>query len=93
MNPINRYEVVMRIISLKISRTFRNTLFNGLTFTKNNNIPKLDNCIYDICNKGDELMKTITIAKNSLLNRKNKVSNIDELIDVSMFKYRLLKRS
>ena len=80
----------MSVISLNISSALRTLVFNGATFTMKISIPKLDNCIYDICNKGEEVMKTMTIAKNSLLNKNNTVNNIDEFIDVSIFKYRLL---
>jgi hypothetical protein len=83
----------MRVISLNISSTLSSLEFIGLTFTINISITKLDNYIYEICNNGEEVMNTITIAKNSLLNKNNKVNNIEELIDVSIFKYKLLNLS
>jgi hypothetical protein len=76
----------MRVISLKISSAFRSLVFNGVTFTINISIPKLDNYINDIYNNGEEVMNTITIAKNSLLNKNIKVSKIEEFIEVSMFR-------
>ena len=35
------------------------------------------NCIYDICNNGEELKNTIVKAKKSLLNKNSKVSKIE----------------
>ena len=80
----------MSVISLNISSPFSKLEFIGPTFTMKINITKLDNYIYDICSNGEEVIKTMTIAKNSLLNRNNNVSNIEEFMDVSIFKYRLL---
>ncbi len=90
MNPTNKYEVVMRVISLNISSAFSILSFIGRTFTKKISIAKLVNYMYDIYSNGEEVMNTMTIAKNSLLNRNSNVRNIEEFIDVSMFRYRLL---
>ena len=86
MNAGNKYEVDISVISLNISSALRSFEFNGFTFTIYISIPKLNNYIYDICNNGEEVIKTIIMAKNNLLNKNNKVRNIEEFIDVSMFR-------